>query len=47
MGEASTSNISPTPMAERQLEFLRYLVKHGLLNEGFAEGTVPDQYKQE
>ncbi len=33
------------PRAERQLEFLRYLVKRGIVNEGFAEGTVPDQYK--
>jgi hypothetical protein len=43
--EASTSSISPTPRAERQLEFLRYLVKRGIVNEGFAEGTAPDQYK--
>ena len=43
--EASTSSISPTPRAERELEFLRYLVKRGIVNEGFAEGTVPDQYK--
>ncbi len=43
--EASTSSISPTPRGERQLEFLRYLVKGGIVNEGFAEGTVPDQYK--
>ncbi len=43
--EASTSSISPTPRAERQLEFLRYLVKRDIVNEGFAEGTVPDQYK--
>ena len=40
-------DISPTPGAERQLEFLRYLVKRGILNEGFAEGTVPDQYRKE
>jgi hypothetical protein len=51
IGEASASSISPTdainrvPRAERQLEFLRYLVKRGIVNEGFAEGTVPDQYK--
>ncbi len=45
IGEASASSISPTPTAERQLEFLRYLVKRGIVNEGFAEGTVPDQYK--
>ena len=45
IGEASASSISPTPRAERQLEFLRYLVKRGTVNEGFEEGTVPDQYK--
>ena len=52
-GEASASSISSTdeinrvPTGERQLEFLRYLVKRGILNEGFAEGTVPDQYRKE
>jgi hypothetical protein len=46
-GEASASSISPTSGAERQLEFLRYLVKRGIVNEGFAEGTVPDQYRKE
>ena len=45
IGEASASSISPTPRAERQLEFLHYLVKRGIVNEGFAEGTTPDQYK--
>jgi len=45
--EGPASSISPNPMAERHLEFLRYLVKHGLVNEGFAEGTVPDQYRKE
>jgi hypothetical protein len=45
--EGSASSISPNPMAERQLEFLRYLVKRGLVNEGFAEGTIPDQYRKE
>ena len=51
IGEASTCSSpiyrgsSPTPRAERQLEFLRYLVKRGIVNEGFAEGSVPDQYK--
>jgi hypothetical protein len=45
--EITASSISPNPMAERQLEFLRYLVKRGLVNEGFAEGTTPDQYRKE
>ena len=52
-GEASASSISSTdeinrvPTGERQLEFLRYLVKRGILNEGFEERTVPDQYRKE
>ena len=46
-GEESGFAISPTPTAERQLEFLRYLVKRGIVNEGFAEGKVPDQYRRE
>jgi len=43
--EGGSSTISPTP--EKHLEFLRYLVKRGSVNEGFAEGKVPDQYKRE
>ena len=46
-GEASAFSISPTPRAERQLEFLRYLVKRGIVNEGFAEEEIPDQYRQQ
>jgi hypothetical protein len=34
----------PTP--EQKLEFLHYLVKRGIVNEGFAEGQVPKQYRQ-
>jgi hypothetical protein len=30
---------------ERHLEFLRYLVKHGLVNEGFDREHTPDQYR--
>jgi len=37
--------IAPTP--EKHLEFLRFLVKRGILNEGFDEGKVPEQYKRE
>jgi hypothetical protein len=29
----------------RHLEFLRYLVKQGLLNEGFDQEHLPDQYR--
>jgi len=43
--EGRSSTISPTP--EKHLEFLHYLVKRGIVNEGFAEGKVPDQYRRE
>ena len=36
----------PTPTPEQQLEFLHYLVRRGIVNEGFAEGQVPEQYKK-
>ena len=36
----------PTPTPEQQLEFLQYLVRRGLVNEGFPEGQVPDQYRK-
>jgi hypothetical protein len=36
----------PTPTLEQQLEFLQYLVKRGIVNEGFPEGQTPDQYKK-
>ncbi len=36
----------PTPTPEQQLEFLHYLVKRGIVNEGFTEGQVPEQYKK-
>jgi hypothetical protein len=29
---------------EQRLEFLRYLVKHGIVNEGFARDQRPEQY---
>ena len=35
---------APTP--EQKLEFLHYLVKRGIVNEGFAEGQVPKQYRK-
>ncbi len=36
---------APTP--EQQLEFLHYLVKRGIINEGFEEGKIPEQYRRE
>lgn len=42
-GEASRLT-PPTP--EQQLEFLQFLVKRGIVNEGFEEGKVPEQYKK-
>jgi len=36
----------PPPTQEQQMAFLQYLVRRGLVNEGFAEGQVPEQYKQ-
>ncbi len=41
----STAN-TPSPTFEQQLAFLQYLVKRGLVNEGFSEGQVPKQYKR-
>lgn len=34
------------PTAEQRMEFLRYLMKHGMLNEGFEEGQIPEQYRR-
>jgi hypothetical protein len=31
----------PSSKQEQQLEFLRYLVQQGVINEGFAEGRFP------
>jgi len=36
----------PTPTPEQKLEFLHYLVRRGIVNEGFAEGQVPEQYRK-
>jgi len=49
---ANTSKVAfpdappPTPTPEQQLEFLHYLVRRGIVNEGFPEGQVPEQYKK-
>lgn len=40
---ANRSALKPTP--EQQLDFLNYLVKRGLVNEGFSEDRVPQQYR--
>jgi hypothetical protein len=45
--ESTTGDLSaPSPTFEQQLAFLHYLVKRGLVNEGFAEGQVPKQYRR-
>jgi hypothetical protein len=36
----------PPPTPEQKLEFLRYLVRRGIVNEGFAAGQVPEQYSE-
>lgn len=42
----TSSDDASTPTFEQQLEFLRYLMKRGLINEGFSEGQVPRQYRR-
>ncbi len=34
------------PSPEQKLAFLQYLVKRGIVNEGFAEEQLPEQYKK-
>lgn len=48
-GESPPALIAPTssPTAQQQLDFLQYLVRRGIVNEGFEEGHVPDQYRKE
>lgn len=41
----ATTQETPAPTYEQRLEFVRYLVKRGLVNEGFKEGQVPEQYR--
>lgn len=43
---SAEDNPTPSPTFEQRLIFLRHLVKRGVINEGFAEGKVPDQYKK-
>jgi hypothetical protein len=35
-----------TSTSEQRMAFLRYLINRGLINEGFEEGKVPEQYRQ-
>jgi hypothetical protein len=42
----STTVPPPSPTPEQKLAFLQYLVKRGIVNEGFSEGQVPRQYKK-
>jgi hypothetical protein len=42
----SGESISSSLTDGQPLIFLRYLVKRGLVNEGFAEGQVPEQYRK-
>ena len=42
--EANVSPPSPTP--EQKLAFLQYLVKRGIVNEGFDREQLPRQYKK-
>ncbi len=35
----------PAPTPEQRLEFLHYLVRRGIVNEGFTEKQIPRQYK--
>ncbi len=47
-GEASSGSgelVAATP--EQHLAFLHYLVKRGIVNEGFAEDKIPQQYKKD
>lgn len=36
---------TPAPTFEQQLAYLRYLVRQGVVNEGFEAGKEPEQYK--
>ncbi|QBD79599.1 hypothetical protein EPA93_27930 [Ktedonosporobacter rubrisoli] len=36
----------PSPTPEQHFAFLLYLVEHGHINEGFADGQVPEQYRK-
>jgi hypothetical protein len=46
----TSSNVELTsetvPTSEQQMAFLQYLVSRGLINEGFEEDNIPEQYRQ-
>jgi hypothetical protein len=44
--EITTSANNNAPTEEQHLAFLRYLVQRGLLNEGFEDGQIPEQYQR-
>ncbi|MBA2286374.1 MAG: hypothetical protein H0W02_12905 [Ktedonobacteraceae bacterium] len=44
---APSDTMQPTPATpEQHLDFLRYLVQRGIVNEGFEQGRVPQQYRK-
>ena len=45
-GDGETVFDTPPTTPEHKLEFLHYLIRHGIVNEGFLPGQVPEQYKQ-
>ena len=44
--EVSISTILPLSSTKQHLQFLHYLVQHGIVNEGFEEGQEPEQYRR-
>ena len=44
--KAAAAETVPSPTPEQKLEFLRYLVKRGIVNEGFTTGQTPEQYRK-
>jgi len=46
-GETSSASGELAVTPEQHLAFLHYLVKRGIVNEGFAEDKIPEQYKTE
>ncbi|GCE47729.1 hypothetical protein EI42_05142 [Thermosporothrix hazakensis] len=42
----SSSETGEASGLQRQLEFLRYLMQRGIINEGFEEGKEPRQYRK-
>ncbi len=40
---SEAQHATPVDMQERNLEFLRYLVQRGLINEGFEKEQTPEQ----